>query len=114
MIKKLQKKLKEKKIKIDIDKEYSLSTVLGSIANILVIPIFTIQIINIIKRGKASDYSLYFILLQLIGTPEGGGALITGLIKSQYTIAIIGGYGFIYYLIVLFYYLFPRTKSLVR
>lgn len=82
---------------------------LGLIGNILVIPVFTAQIIKVISRGKANDYSIFFILLQLIGSPEGGGALITGLIKKKYTITIIGGYGLIYYLIVLFYYLFPRN-----
>jgi hypothetical protein len=111
MFNKIKEKLKNKKIKIG--NEYSLSTVLGTIADILVIPIFTIQLIHIIKRGKSNDYSLYFILLQLIGTPGGGGALITGLITKQYTIAIIGGYALIYYLTVLYYYLFPRTKIIL-
>lgn len=104
MLKELQKKLKETKIK-----NIPLDTVLGTIANILVIPVFTIQIITIIKRGKATDYSLYFILLQLIGTPEGGGAAITGFLKKQYSIAFIGTYGLIYHLIALYYYLYPKN-----
>ena len=104
MIDELREKLK--KIKIY---GYPLSKLLGIIADILVIPIFTVQMFNIYKRGKASDYSLYFILLQLMGTPEGGGAAITGIVKNNTPLTIIGTYGFFYYCLVLYYYLYPRT-----
>lgn len=105
MFEELREKLK--KIKIY---GYSLAEFLGIIADILVIPIFTVQMVNIYMRGKSSDYSLYFILLQLLGTPEGGGAAITGIVKDNTPLTIIGTYGFIYYLLVLYYYIFPRTK----
>ena len=105
MLEELRKRLKE----IEINR-YSLDKVLGFIADVLVIPIFTVQMVNIYLRGKSSDYSLYFILLQLLGTPEGGGAFITGLVKNNIPLAIIGGYGFIYYLLVLYFYIYPRTK----
>jgi hypothetical protein len=100
-------KLKNYKIK-----GYPLDMVLGTIANILVIPVFTTQLYKVITRGKATDYSILFILLQLLGTPEGGGAAITGIVKKNYNIFIIGMYGFIYYCIVLYYFLNPQSKEI--
>jgi hypothetical protein len=103
MLEKTRNKLKNTTIK-----GYPLDSILGTIANLLVIPVFTIQIFKVISRGRAADYSLYFILLQLLGTPEGGGAAITGIVRKKRTLIIIGTYGFIYYCIVLYYYLYPR------
>jgi hypothetical protein len=104
MIKDIQHKLKNTTIK-----GYPIDKIMGAIADILVIPLFTIQLITVIKRGKSTDYSIFFILLQLFGTPEGGGALITGLVRKNWPLIIIGGYGVFYYLTILYYYLFPRV-----
>ena len=70
-----------------------------------------IQINKIIKTKSVKDYSLYFILLQLIGTPEGGGAGITGLVTNNKELLIMGILGFIYYFIALYFKLFSNNKT---
>ena len=106
MIKELQHKLKNMKIR-----GQPLDKLCGILGNMLVIPLFTVQLLTVIKRGKSTDYSILFILLQLLGTPEGGGALITGIVRKKLSLTIIGGYGVFYYLTILYYYLFPRTTA---
>ena len=100
-IKEFRNKLKNVKVM-----NMSLSDFIGVIATIIVIPVFTIQIINVVRRGRAKDYSLYYVLLQLIGTPEGGGGAISGIIRRDLPLAAMGLYGLFYYCVVLFYYLF--------
>jgi hypothetical protein len=92
-------------------KGYPLYKVLEFIGNLIVIPAFTFQILKIIKLGRVTDFSKYFILLQLIGTPEGGGGLITGIIQNSWEISLFGGYGLLYYLVLTYFYLFPRKRK---
>tara|TARA_B100000902_G_C27317729_1_gene922403 strand:- start:3 stop:332 length:330 start_codon:yes stop_codon:yes gene_type:complete len=70
-----------------------------------------IQINKIIKTKSVKDYSLYFILLQLIGTPEGGGAGITGLVLGNKQLLIMGFLGFVYYFIALYFKLFGKNNK---
>ena len=68
------------------------------------------QIYKIITTKSVKDYSLYFILLQLIGTPEGGGAGITGYMTGNKELLIMGILGFIYYAIALYFKLTNDKK----
>ena len=88
--------------------KYPLYKVLEFIANLFVIPAFTFQMFKIIRVGKVTDFSKYFIFLQLIGAPEGGGGFITGLVKRNWLVSLFGGYGLFYYLVLMYYYFFPR------
>ena len=87
---------------------YKFEELIVHLALFIVIPSFSFQIYKLIRTGSAKDYSLYFILLQMLGTPEGGGAFITGIMTHNINLAITGGYGLFYYCIALFYYLYPR------
>tara|TARA_B100000242_G_C42764718_1_gene356262 strand:+ start:259 stop:396 length:138 start_codon:yes stop_codon:yes gene_type:complete len=44
----------------------------------------------------------------LIGTPEGGGALITGIFPKNIQLGVMGGFGLLYYCIALYFYLFSK------
>ncbi len=83
---------------------------LGLLANVLIIPILTIQMINVYTRGKASDYSIIFLLFRLFSTPRGAGGVVTGIVKNNPPIIIIGAYSVFYYLFILYFYLFPRKS----
>jgi len=85
---------------------------LGIVAMIIMIISFTIQIRKLISTKDASDYSLWFILLQLVGSPEGGGGMIGGALISNYKLMVSGAYGFIYYCVALYYFLNKKkTKT---
>ena len=86
-----------------------LEVLLNYLALFIIIISVSTQIFKLIKTGSAKNYSLYFILLQLIATPEGGGAAITGYVHNNHNLFIMGLLGFIYYSIALYYYLFPRN-----
>ena len=102
-IEELRIKLKETKIG-----KFHLDEILPTLALIIVIPSFVFQILKLLKTQSAKDYSLYFILLQLIGTPEGGGALITGIFAKNIQLGVMGGFGLLYYCIALYFYLFSK------
>jgi len=90
-------RLKETKIG-----KYYLDEILPTLALFIVISSFMFQIFKLLKTRSAKDYSLFFILLQLIGTPEGGGALVTGILTKNIQLAIMGAFGFLYNVIALF------------
>jgi hypothetical protein len=102
---KIRQKLKETKVY-----SYSLDEFMGILASILIIPLMSIQMIKTYKRGRANDFALMFLLLQILGTPQGGGGLITGIVKKNWQIGLIGTYSLFYYLFILYFYLFPRKS----
>ena len=81
---KIRQRLKETKVY-----SYSLDEFMGILASILIIPLMSIQMIKTYKRGRANDFALMFLLLQILGTPQGGGGLITGIVKKNWQIASI-------------------------
>ena len=89
---------------------YKLDIFLSYLALIIILFSVSNQIYKLFVTGSAKNYSLYFILLQLIATPEGGGAAITGYYHNNMQLLIMGAYGFIYYCIALYFYLNPRQK----
>tara|TARA_Y100000816_G_C26087146_1_gene573857 strand:- start:543 stop:857 length:315 start_codon:yes stop_codon:yes gene_type:complete len=99
----IRKNIKKKNI-------YGLSvvTILRYIASGIFIIAVLFQIKHLLKIKKANDYSLYFIILQIIGTPEGGGAAITGYMTKNYSLLVSGLFGFIYYIIALYFKLYPK------
>ena len=105
-IEKFRIQLKEAKIF-----NYSLDKFLSYLALIIIVISITNQIYKLFKTGSAKNYSLYFILLQLIGSPEGGGAAITGYMINNKQLTIMGTYGFLYYCIALYFYLNPKQIS---
>lgn len=100
---KIRKKLKNMKIF-----NYNLIFVLKTIATIIFVISMIIQMHKLISTKNAKDYSIYFILLQIIGIPEGGGGGIVGLIKNNIHLIIMGFFGFIYYCTALFIKLFYK------
>jgi len=89
----------------------NLIDVLKLLATIVFVIVVTFQIYKILTTKSVKDYSLYFILLQLIGTPEGGGAGITGYMTGNKELLIMGILGFIYYAIALYFKLTTNRNS---
>ena len=88
----------------------NLIDVLKLLATLVFIIAVIFQIYKILTTKSVKDYSLYFILLQLIGTPEGGGAGITGYMTGNKELLIMGILGFIYYAIALYFKLTNDKK----
>ena len=57
------------------------------------------------------EFSYYFIILSLFGTPEGGGSGISGYILNDKLLLMKGFITTLYYLIILYYKLLYSKKS---
>ena len=86
------------------------------IASWLFIMIMLYEIYSFITSRKIitkniEEFSYIFLLLSLFGTPEGGGAGISGYILGDKLLLLKGFICMLYYLIVLYYKLLYSKKS---
>jgi hypothetical protein len=70
---------------------------------IMIYEIYSFSTNRRIMTKNMQEFSYYFILLSLFGTPEGSGTFISGYILNDKLLLIKGFITTLYYLIVLYY-----------